>query len=291
MHKNTFLFCLLGILSQLFLTSCVSNDSAVKENNNSKGPSNNHAELYGPHFIKEAIDGGSVQNLGPQRAQIASNRWQIAIDAAIYAERPIPIVEKLDGKKTALIVIDMQRAFLDIGAAIEVAEGRSIVRNVNRIASELRNKGGIVVFFRYLVNDQVGMLRYFQRESYLGNERESPLKALRRGHPQFELYPELDVQKSDIIMDKIRYSAVLGSALVDTLTRHEVENVVITGVTTDVCAGGTAEGLMQKDFHVIMVWDGTAALDRLEHEIYLARIFGLYGDVMPTQEVLMRITL
>jgi len=115
------------------------------------------------------------------------------------------------------------------------------------------------------------------------------MKAFQPGHPQFDLSPDLDVQKRDIIMEKNRYSAVLGSDIVDVLRKRGIENVIITGVTTDVCAGNTAEDLMQKDFHVVMVWDGCAALDRLEHELYLARIFGLYGDVMPTDEVIRRL--
>jgi len=245
--------------------------------------------LYGPYFIKKFIDSGGILNFTQDKAQIASSRWQVAIDAAKNAERPIPILERINSKRTALLVIDMQRAFLDKGAAIEVPDGRSIIPNINKIASALREKGGVVIFFRYLVNENVGMLKYFEGKSYLGKDRESPMKALRPGHPQFELFPELNVKDGDLIMDKTRYSAVLGSNIVDVLKAKGIESVIVTGVTTDVCAGNTAEDLMQKDFHVIMVWDGTAALDRLEHELYLARIFGLYGDVMPTEEVLERL--
>jgi nicotinamidase-related amidase len=243
----------------------------------------------GPQFIKNAIDDKRVASLSAERAHIASRRWQAAIDGAQNANRPIPILKNIEVKRTALLIVDMQRAFLDVGASIEVPEGRKIVPNINKLAAAVREKGGKVIFFRYLVNDQVGMLKYFEGKSYLGAGRESPMNALRAGHPQSELYPELDVQKGDIVMDKTRYSAVLGSNIVDLLRRQDIQNVIVTGVTTDVCAGNTAEDLMQLDFHVVMVWDGTAALDRLEHELYLARIFGLYGDVMPTEEVIRRL--
>lgn len=252
-------------------------------------PQINLLNSYGPYFIKTSIDSGVVNFITHERLLIASARWETAIDGAKNAKRPIPILHNIQAKKTALLVIDMQRAFLDSGAAIEVPEGRTIVSSINKLANALRKEGALVVWFRYIVNEQEGLLKHFESESYLGGNRESPMKALRPGHPQFELYPELDVQKNDIIMDKIRYSAVLGSHIVDTLAKYGIENVIVTGVTTDVCAGNTAEDLMQKDFHVIMVWDGTAALDRLEHELYLARIFGLYGDVMPTEEILQRL--
>ncbi|MEK6321992.1 MAG: cysteine hydrolase [Acidobacteriota bacterium] len=244
---------------------------------------------HGPLFIKNFIDSGLVSTLTSDKQSIASHRWQVSIDGAENAQRAIPILRTINSKKTALLVVDMQRAFLDEGAAIEVAEGRLIVPNINRIASVLREKGGQVIFLRFLVNDQVGMLKYFEGKSYLGSDRESPMEALQAGHPQFELHPDLDVKENDIVMDKTRFSAVIGSNIVDVLREHAIENVIVTGVTTDVCAGNTAEDLMQKDFHIVMVWDGTATLDRLEHELYLARIFGLYGDVMPTEEVLGRL--
>lgn len=288
MLKKDTTFRFIFILTTLLLVSCVT-QKFIDERANSSAIEINLQNLHGPYYIKRAIDSKSVQNLNSEKAKIASNRWQIAIDGAKNAERPIPILGIIDSKKSALVVVDMQRAFLDKGAAIEVPEGRSIVPNINKIASALRSRGGIVIFLRYLVNDEVGMLKYFEGKSYLGKDRESPMKALQLGHPQFELYPDLNVRKNDILMNKTRYSAVLGSNIVDVLRKYEVENVIITGVTTDVCAGNTAEGLMQKDFHMVMVWDGTAALDQLEHELYLARIFGLYGDVMPTEEVLARL--
>lgn len=221
---------------------------------------------------------------------IAVTRWELAEKAALLAKRPIPILDHISVHRTALVVVDMQRAFLDEGAAIEVPQGRSIIDNINELCGAVRSNGGLVIFLRYEVSRDTGLLKYFEGQSYLGDDRESPLVALRSDNPQFRLHPDLDVRDGDLVLNKHRYSAVLGSHLVDTLRIHDVANVIVTGVTTDVCAGNTAEDLMQRDFHVVVVWDGTAAMSRLEHELYLARIFGLYADVMPTQEVLRRLT-
>jgi len=240
-------------------------------------------------WIMQSIAGGHVDGLLEVQSRIALDRWRIALDGAKNAGRPIPILDRMKGDKTAILVIDMQRGFLDVGSSIEVPDGRAIVTNINRLASAVRAKAGPVIFFQVRVSEQDGLLKYFEGKSYLGGNRESPMKAFQPGNPQFELSPDLDVQKGDTIMQKTRYSAVLGSDIVDVLRRKGIENVIVTGVTTDVCAGNTAEDLMQKDFHVVMVWDGCAALDRLEHELYLARIFGLYGDVMPTDEVIRRL--
>jgi ureidoacrylate peracid hydrolase len=268
----------------LVYTSC-----EVREDLPSNLPTIDLKENYGPYFIRDCLSIRSIVGFPADKSNIAKARWISAIKGAKRAGRTIPILESITGESTALLVIDMQRAFLDMGASIEVPKGREIVANINKLADGVRKAGGVVIFFRYLVDVNAGLLKHFEGRSYLGGDRVSPMVALQRGHPQFELYPGLDIRDSDLILDKTRYSAVLGSSIVEVLRERAIDSVVITGVTTDVCAGNTAEDLMQKDFHIVMVWDGTAALKRLEHELYLARIFGLYGDVMPTEEVLLRL--
>jgi len=249
------------------------------------------AKNTGPYWIINHLKSNNTFYLSPEKKNIILKRWETAITGANNANRPIPILESIPAKETALIVIDMQKAFLDIGASIEIPDGRKIIDNINAISNKMRDRGGLVIFFRYIVDGKNdGLLPLFEKKSYLDPKRLSPIEALKQGNSQFELHSDLSVNQSkDIIMNKNRYSAVLGSNIVDVLRKKRIQNVIVTGVSTDVCAGNTAESLMQEDFNVIMVWDGTAALDRLEHEIYLARIFGLYGDVMPTFEVIDRI--
>lgn len=244
---------------------------------------------YAPYNIIYFLSKSNLSIFNVERKDIAINRWIIAVEGAKNAARQIPILKEIEGDKTALCVVDMQKCFLDEGAAIEVPAGRKIIYKINSIAKKLRQKGGIVIFFQFIVDKNIGLLSYFEGQSYLGKDRASPMDVLRPGHPQFELHPNLQVEKADLIINKNRFSAVLGSDIVSILRKKGIENVIVTGVTTDVCAGNTAESLMQADFHVIMVWDGTAALDRLEHELFLAKFFGLYGDVMPTKEILERL--
>jgi ureidoacrylate peracid hydrolase len=241
----------------------------------------------GPPDIINRLRAGTWD--APEKRELAIAGWQLAGSGAKTAGRPVPVLKTIDARHTALLVVDMQHGFIDAGSACEVPAGWALVPNINTLAVAMREKGGLVVFLRYLVDEPDGLLKPFAGQSALGAHRASPLKAFRPGHPQFELFSGLDVRKSDTIMDTTRYSAVMGSGIVEFLKQKGIENVLVTGVTTDVGAGNTAEDLMQKDFHVVMVWDGCAARDRLEHELYLARIFGLYGDVMPTGEILQRL--
>ena len=67
--------------------------------------------------------------------------------ARVTARRGRPFAfPTLDVKRTALVVIDMQNAFLAPGAAGEVPLARAIVPNINRIAAVLRRAGGTVAW-------------------------------------------------------------------------------------------------------------------------------------------------
>ena len=58
------------------------------------------------------------------------------------------VFERLEPKKTALVVIDMQRAFLEVGAPSETPVAREIVPNINRLAATVRSSGGAVAWVR-----------------------------------------------------------------------------------------------------------------------------------------------
>lgn len=243
----------------------------------------------GPRSIIELITREKNSIVPPNEIEIAVHNWHQVEDAANNSGRSIPILSKISAKETALIVVDMQRAFLEPGAALEVPSGNAIINNINKLSSSFRSLGGTVVFLRYLVDEKAGLLPLFEGRSYLPGGRVAPIHALKKEHQQFELHPDIDVRESDLLIDKRRYSGVIGSDMVEKLRQRNIVNAIVAGVTTDVCAGNTAESLMQMDFHVVMVWDGTAALSRLAHEMFLARFFLLYGDVMPAEEILERL--
>src|SRR5437588_1964680 len=56
------------------------------------------------------------------------------------------LFDRLDAKRSALIVIDMQNAFVAPGAPIEVPGARDIVPNINRLAAQLRKRSVPVIW-------------------------------------------------------------------------------------------------------------------------------------------------
>ncbi|MFN2643419.1 MAG: isochorismatase family protein [Burkholderiales bacterium] len=69
------------------------------------------------------------------------------IDARVMARRGrLHLYHRLDAKRTALLVIDMQNAFVAPGAPIQVPLARDIVPNINRLAAKLRERGATVIW-------------------------------------------------------------------------------------------------------------------------------------------------
>src|SRR5687767_15741902 len=56
------------------------------------------------------------------------------------------LFDALEAKRTALLVIDMQNAFVAPGAPIEVPKAREIVPSINRVADALRERGATVIW-------------------------------------------------------------------------------------------------------------------------------------------------
>ncbi|OGA56564.1 MAG: hypothetical protein A3G81_01070 [Betaproteobacteria bacterium RIFCSPLOWO2_12_FULL_65_14] len=218
------------------------------------------------------------------------------------AELPAEIVERLrrrrgklhlfdalEGRRTALAVIDMQRSFVAADAPSAVAGAREIVPNVNRLAAALRAAGGTVawvqatytrsgpgywpLFFDYMVS----------RELSAGI-----LEGLTEGSPGHALWHELDVQPADLRVRKNRYSAFFPGAcpLPELLRSRSIDTVLIAGTMTNVCCEASARDAMMDGFKTVVVSDANAARSDAEHTASLATILQFFGDVRSTADVM-----
>jgi len=70
------------------------------------------------------------------------------------------------------------------------------------------------------------------------------------------------------------------------LEARGIETLIITGTLTNVCCESTARDAMQRNYQVIFVADGNAALSDAEHNATLCSMAAVFADVMTTAEVL-----
>jgi ureidoacrylate peracid hydrolase len=193
----------------------------------------------------------------------------------------------IDPHKAALAVVDMQNYFVKQGHQSEVPAAREIVPNINRLAAELRRRGGHVVWVRNGTNDT--RESWSNYHNYLQNRdrAERRLKSMEIGEDGYEFWYLNDIRPEDGQITKKRYSAFIqgSSDLERHLRDRGIDTLLITGTATNVCCESTARDAMMLNFKVVMVADGLATHTDEEHNATLSNFYGQFGDVQTTDEV------
>ena len=199
----------------------------------------------------------------------------------------------LQPKRTALIVVDLQNAFMDdaVGHAV-CPMARDIVPNVNRLAAAVRASGGGVFWIKNTFDDR-GAYEWSNAQAMLTPaNQQRRIAAMTEGTKGHDLWAELDVRPEDEIVRKYRFSAFLPGTcdLPYRLHSRGFDTVLITGTVTNVCCESSARDAMMTNFKTIMVSDANAAMTIEEHNASLAAFYAIFGDVMDTDFVIRRLT-
>ena len=207
---------------------------------------------------------------------------QYAIDGALRRRGRIHQFEAIEPTKTALIVIDMQNAFLQKGSPAEVPMAREIVPNINKLAKTVRASGGHVVWVKMTQTaDNIIDWSTFFNGVNNPERADRMMDVLSEGSQGHNLWPELEFLDDDIVLHKNRYSAFLPSSsdLAQILVSSNIDTIAITGTVTNVCCESSARDAMMLNFKTIMVSDANAAHTDEEHIASLASVFQYFGDV------------
>ncbi len=160
----------------------------------------------------------------------------------------------LDWGSVALLVIDMQRIFLEGSSKVQDAE--AVVSRVQALADRFRERGRPVVFTRHLHRDD-------------GSDGGNLLwwwgSIIREGSPSSEIHPEVAPAEGDQVVRKNSYDAFTGTDLDQRLQAMGVRDVVIAGVMTNLCCETTAREAFCRNYRVKFVADATStALDGMQ---------------------------
>src|ERR1700722_18645046 len=187
---------------------------------------------------------------------------QSITDRVIERRGKAHVYDDLDPAKSALVVVDMQNAFMLPGVAHSLCPmAEKIVPNVNRLAQAVRATGGTVIWIKTTFTPDAleSWSTYFAMTSpERVAKRIEALTADSEGHA---LWASLDVHPDDLIVEKNRFSAFIqgSSNLAAVLRERGLDTVMITGTVTNVCCESTARDAMMLNFKTIMVTDGNAA--------------------------------
>ena len=217
---------------------------------------------------------------------------QHIIDRVVARRGDIHWFARLDPARTALLIVDMQNTFCKPGAPGEVPNSRSIVPAINRLTPKLRALGVPVIWVLHANTHRAGRSDW---EGFFNNvvrDKEIRRRTVESLAPERQaVWEELDVDASDIVVVKNRYSGLAhGSSTLERVLRNlGVDTVLVGGTKTNVCCDSTARDAMMLDFNSVMVSDCCAALSDGEHQAALETFIQQFGDVFTSEEVVQRL--
>lgn len=187
----------------------------------------------------------------------------------------------IDPAHTALIVIDMQNAFVDEGGVYQSAEAREMIPRLEKLINFARDHKQAVVWTQSDHRPPYSgiMLRKFP-----------PIRdaeVLWKGDSSFELYPNmLQPLPDEYRVVKHKYDAFFETDLDSILRNIGITTVIIAGTATNVCCESTARSAFFRDYNVVFPSDCNGTFDAAMQAATLTTIDMFFGRVLPLEELL-----
>ncbi len=195
----------------------------------------------------------------------------------------------LDLSRTALVVVDLQNVFTVPGQPMYFAATEGILPNVNRLAGVVRGHGGKIVWVRQTFSTEPRFALPDWRRKSFPNFQRGLEQSVAAGSYGYQLNDALDVQPTDLFVDKTRWGAMMpnSSRLHEVLQSHGIDTFIAAGCATDACVETTTREAAMLDYKTILIIDATATDSDEKHNATLANLNHLVLiDLLTTQQLL-----
>jgi ureidoacrylate peracid hydrolase len=186
--------------------------------------------------------------------------------------------------KTAVIVVDVQNDFCAAEGALgkagaPTAAAMEMIPNLQRLLAGARAAGAPVIFIQTIHEAATDSSAWTWRMAgSVGN-------CCRKNTWGAE-FTDVGPVGDEPVVIKHRYSAFINTRLESVLRTLKVENLIMTGVSTNVCVESTARQGYMLDYNIVFLSDCTAAYSQEEHEGALYNMRSHFGVVATADDVI-----
>ncbi len=206
------------------------------------------------------------------------------IERVLAKRGRLPVFDRFDASRTALLVIDMQNFYVG-----EIASVVGIIPNINRIASVLRDMGGLVVWVGMTAGSKgESRWRLYHEHFFTPEKGANHRDQLSPEHSGHAFHKDLDIREGDPVVWKSRFSPFIAGAsnIEEVMRPRGVDSLIVTGTATNMCCESAARDAMMLDYKAVMVSDANGARYDEDHLASLTSFYQSFGDVRTTDEVI-----
>lgn len=191
--------------------------------------------------------------------------------ATVLRKKPPAVV---DPAASALLILDMQRYFLEADSHAYIPSADAIIANIKQLQEVFFQLGRPVIQTRHLNTDEnAGQMKHWWRD------------LIREDTPYSKISDSIRDRRA-LQLDKNQYDAFFETPLENMLREKGVRQVVVTGVMTHLCCDTTARSAFIRGFEVFFVVDATATYTRQLHQASLLNLTHGFALPMMTNSIL-----